>query len=459
MDILTLNCGSSSLKYQLYRWDERDVLAQGIVERVTVGGSFISHYARRTGKRIKRAHDCPNHKEAIELIVRTLLDPEVGAISSLGDISAVGHRVVHGGDRFAQSVIIDDGALATFRELSDLAPLHNPPNITGIEAAREVLPDVTHCAIMDTAWHQTMPATSFMYALPHTWYENYRVRRYGFHGTSFLYVSKRAAVLLGKDPFKTNLVCFHIGNGSSANAVKNGISVDTSMGLTPLEGLVMGTRAGDHDPAIGFYVMRKEGLRPETMESILNRKSGVLGITEKYTDRRDIETGACAGDELCQLAVELEGYRLKKYLGSYYAALGRVDAVVFTAGVGERGPIIREKCLEGLEELGIVLDRRKNELSMTRNAETEISAPGSRVRIFVIPTDEELVMTEDAHALIEGKYDIHTRFTYSFQAGSYVNKAREELLKTELAEKKGLAEVIARPRSENCSPDARLFLA
>ncbi|HVP17653.1 MAG TPA: acetate kinase [Spirochaetia bacterium] len=446
MDILTLNCGSSSLKYQLYRWDERDVLAQGIVERVTVGGSFISHYAKRTGKKIKREHDCPNHKEAIELIVKTLLDPEVGAISSLGDIAAVGHRVVHGGDRFAQSVIIDERALGTFRELSDLAPLHNPPNITGIEAAREVLPHVVHCAIMDTAWHQTMPATSFLYALPYAWYENYRVRRYGFHGTSFLYVSKRAAVLLGKDPFATNLICFHIGNGSSANAVKNGISVDTSMGFTPLEGLVMGTRAGDHDPAIGFHVMRKEGLRPEAMESILNRRSGVLGITEKYTDRRDIESGACAGDERCQLAIDLEGYRLKKYLGAYYASLGRVDAVVFTAGVGERGPITREKCLEGLEEMGIVLDRRRNELSVTRNAETEISAPGSRVRVFVIPTDEELVMTEDAHALIEGRYDIHTRFTYSFQAGDYVNKAREEMLKTELAEKKGLAEVIARPR-------------
>ena len=301
MDILTLNCGSSSLKYQLYRWEERDVLAQGIVERVTVGGSFISHYARRIGKKIKREHDCPNHKEAIELIVKTLLDPDVGAITSLSDIKAVGHRVVHGGDKFAKSVIIDEHALATFRELSDLAPLHNPPNITGIEAAREVLPNVPHCAVMDTAWHQTMPTTSFMYALPYSWYENYRVRRYGFHGTSFLYVSKRAAVLLGKNPFATNLVCFHIGNGSSANAVKNGVSLDTSMGFTPLEGLVMGTRAGDHDPTIGFYVMRKEGLRPEAMESILNRKSGVLGITGKYTDRRDIETGACAGDERCQL--------------------------------------------------------------------------------------------------------------------------------------------------------------
>src|SRR5271157_4136085 len=264
MDILTLNCGSSSLKYQLYRWDERDILASGIVERVTVGGSFINHYSKRSGGKIKREKDCPHHRDAIELILQTLLDPEVGAISDLSEIKAVGHRVVHGGDRFAKSVIIDDKALAAFRELSDLAPLHNPPNITGIEAARDVLPDVPHCAIMDTAWHQTMPPNSF------------------------IYVSKRAAVLLGKSPFTTNLICFHIGNGSSANAVKNGVSVDTSMGFTPLEGLVMGTRAGDHDPAIGYYVMKKEGLRPEAMDSILNRKSGVLGITDKYTDRRDI---------------------------------------------------------------------------------------------------------------------------------------------------------------------------
>jgi acetate kinase len=445
MDILTLNCGSSSLKYQLYRWEDRDVLASGVVERVTVGGSFINHYSKKSGKKTKREHDCPDHREAIELIVRTLMDPAIGAITSLSDIKAVGHRVVHGGDRFAKSVIIDDAALAAFRDLSDLAPLHNPPNITGIEAARAVLPGVPHCAIMDTAWHQTMPPAAYLYALPYAWYENYRVRRYGFHGTSFLYVAKRAAVLLGKDPFATNLVCFHIGNGSSANAVKNGVSVDTSMGFTPLEGLVMGTRAGDHDAAIGFYMMRKEGLRPEAMDNILNRKSGVLGITDKYTDRRDIETGACAGDERCQLAMDMEGYRLKKYLGSYYAALGRVDAVVFTAGVGERGPLMREKCLEGLENLGIVLDKRKNEISMTRNAETDITGPGSRVRIFVIPTDEELVMTEDTQALMQGTYDIHTKFTYSFQSRDYVNRSREEMLRAEIAEKKSLAEVVARP--------------
>jgi acetate kinase len=446
MDILTLNCGSSSLKYQLYRWEDKEVLARGIVERVTVGGSYINHYAKKAGKTIREEHDCPNHRVAIELITETLLNPDYGAIENLSSIKAVGHRVVHGGDKFIKSVIIDKSALDTFRELSDLAPLHNPPNITGIEAAREVLPDIPHCAIIDTAWHQTMPPASYIYALPYPWYENYRVRRYGFHGTSFLYVSKRAAVLLGKDPFKTNLICFHIGNGASANAVKDGVSIDTSMGLTPLEGLVMGTRAGDHDATIGYYIMRKEGLQPDQMESILNRKSGVLGITEKYTDRRDIEIAAAKGDERCRLAIEIEGYRLKKYLGSYYAAIGRLDAIVFTAGVGERGPVIREKCLEGLEDLGIVLDKRKNDVSVTRNAETEITGKGSRVRIFVIPTDEELVMIEDTQALLKGNYDIHTRFTYSFQAKDYVNMAREDALKGELVEKAELAGIIARAK-------------
>jgi acetate kinase len=271
------------------------------------------------------------------------------------------------------------------------------------------------------------------------------VRRYGFHGTSFLYVAKRAAVLLGRDPFQANLILLHIGNGASANAVRAGISVDTSMGFTPLEGLVMGTRAGDHDAAIGYYLMRKEGVAPDAMESILNRKSGVLGITGQYTDRRDIEVAAAKGDERCKLAIDLEGYRLKKYLGAYAAALGRVDAIVFTAGVGERGPITRAKCLEGLENLGVVMDPKKNELSCTRNAETEITGRGSKVRIFVIPTDEELVMTEDTYALLKGSYDIHTKFTYSFQASDYENKARTEMLAAELKEKPGLAKVIVRP--------------
>jgi acetate kinase len=443
MDILTLNCGSSSLKYQLYRWTSREILANGIVERVTVGGSFIKHTAQGR-ETVKIEHDCPNHREALSLIIRTLLDPEVGALEDLKQIKAVGHRVVHGGEKFAQSVVITPEALDTFRQLADLAPLHNPPNIMGIEAARELLPEVPHCAIMDTAWHQTMPGRAFMYALPYSWYQSYGVRRYGFHGTSFLYTAKRAAVLLGQDPFQTNLIILHIGNGASANAVKDGVSIDTSMGFTPLEGLVMGTRSGDHDPAIGYYIIDREQLAPRQMEAILNKKSGVFGITEKYTDRRDIELAAEAGDSRSQLAIEVEGYRIRKYIGAYYAALGRVDAVVFTAGVGEMGPIVREKAVAGLEGLGIRLDERRNNLSMTRDAETIISTDDSPVKVFVIPTDEELVMTEDTYALLQGTYDVHTRFTYSFQARGYANQGRQRALEKKLESKPQLQEIIAR---------------
>jgi acetate kinase len=251
MIILTLNCGSSSAKYQVYDWEKKDVMAVGIVEKVTIGGSFINH--KISGKEeISFEHDCPSHLEAVDLIIKTLTDKEKGCISDMSAITAVGHRVVHGGDKFTKSVIVDDAALAAFNEMKDMSPLHNPANIMGIEAAKKVLPNVPHCAIMDTAWHQTMPPESFLYAVPYEWYENYQVRRYGFHGTSFLYTAKRAAVLLGKDPFKTNLIIAHLGNGSSINAIKNGCSFDTSMGITPLEGLVMGTRSGDMDPALPF---------------------------------------------------------------------------------------------------------------------------------------------------------------------------------------------------------------
>ncbi len=443
MVILTLNCGSSSLKYQIYDWDAKDVLASGIVERIGISGSFIKHNAK--GKEeFQKEHACPHHKEAIELIISVIVDPQHGAIGNINEIKAVGHRVVHGGEKFAQSVLIDKDVLKTFKELQDLAPLHNPANIMGIEAAQEVLPKVPHCAIMDTAWHQTMPKEAYLYALPYKWYEKYGVRRYGFHGTSFLYTAKRAAVLLGKDPFTTNLIIAHIGNGSSINAVKNGVSVDTSMGLTPLEGLIMGTRSGDHDPAIAFYMMKQAGLSPEAVEKALNKESGVFGITEKWVDRRDIETAAAEGNERAKLAVEMESYRLKKYIGSYAAVLGRVDALVFTAGVGERGPIIREKATAGLETMGIAVDHDKNVTSMTRYGETEISARDSKTRVFVIPTDEELVMTEDTYALMKGTYDVHTNFTYSFQDKHYVNKSRAEGLKKDIAKKPGIADILAK---------------
>jgi acetate kinase len=445
MVILTLNCGSSSAKYQVYDWDAGDVLAVGIVEKVTLGGSFISHKVK--GKEEYTAeHNCPTHTDAVDLIIKTLTGGEHGVISDMSVIKAVGHRVLHGGDKFTKSVIVDDAAMAAFNEVRDLGPLHNPANIMGIEAAKKVLPRVPHCAIMDTAWHQTMPPEAFLYAVPYEWYEKYSVRRYGFHGTSFLYTAKRAAVLLGKDPFQTNLIIAHLGNGSSINAVKNGCSFDTSMGITPLEGLVMGTRSGDADMAMPFYVMRKTGMSAAEMENTLNKKSGLLGVTGKYADRRDIQKAVLAGDRRAALAQDMEAHRVKKYIGAYQAVLGRVDALVFTAGVGEFAAFMRKKILAGLEDTGIVYDPAKNEMAHTRNAETIISRDESKIPIYIIPTDEELVMTEDAYALMAGTYDIHTKFSYSFQNRDYVNKGRAEGLREELAKHPELTSIVAVPK-------------
>lgn len=442
MVILTLNCGSSSAKYQVYDWDNKDVLASGVVERVTQKGSVITHGAKGKDEFVKE-QPCPTHKEAIELIISTITDPNVGVITDMNVIKAVGHRVLHGGDKFTKSVIVTPEVLDTFRSVQDLGPLHNPANIMGIEAAQKVLPDVPHCAVMDTAWHQTMPATSFMYAIPHEWYEKYAARRYGFHGTSFVYTAKRASAILNKKPSETNVIIAHIGNGASMCAVKNGKCFDTTMGITPLEGLVMGTRSGDMDPALPFYIMRKTGMSAAEMDTALNKKCGLLGITGKYTDRRDVTKAAEEGDEKAQLALEMECYRLRKYFGAYLAAIGPIDAIVFTAGVGEFAPLIREKAVAGLEHLGIKMDPKKNAMARTRNAETCISADDSKIKIFVIPTDEELVMTEDAYALMAGTYDVHTNFTYSFQSRDYVNKARSEALKKDLAKNPDLASILA----------------
>ncbi len=442
MVILTLNCGSSSAKYQVYDWDNKVVMANGVVERIGDTGSCITHKAH--GKKIEFESPCPTHKEAIELILKEITDKDVGVIEDMSVIGAVGHRVLHGGDKFTKSVLVTPEVLDTFRSVVDLGPLHMPANIMGIEAAQKVLPNVPHAAVMDTAWHQTMPESSFMYAIPREWYTKYAARKYGFHGTSFLYTAKRAAALLNKAPKDTNLIICHIGNGASCCAVKNGVCYDTTMGLTPLAGLVMGTRSGDLDPALPFYIMRKTGMSLDEMDKALNKKSGLLGITGKYTDRRDVEKGAEEGDPLCKLGQAMEGYRIKKTIGAYAAALGKVDAIVFTAGVGEHSPRIRELATENLEILGIKMDPRKNALSNTSNAETLISADDSKIKIFVIPTDEELVMTEDAYALMKGTYDVHTNFTYSFQSKDYVNKAREEALKKELEKLPELKEILAR---------------
>jgi acetate kinase len=449
--ILTLNCGSSSVKYQLYDWNTSSILARGAVERVTVGDSFITHAASGKEEHVEK-RDCPSHLEAIAFIIEMLEHGEYGVISDIRDVSAVGHRVVHGGDRFKKSVMIDDAVVETFKSFSHLAPLHLPANIMGIEAARNVLPSVPHCAIMDTAWHQTMEETAFMYALPYEWYTKHRVRRYGFHGTSFLYCAKRAAVLVGKDPFETSAIICHIGNGSSVCAVRNGVSIDTSMGLTPLEGLVMGTRSGDCDPAIAFYMMRETGMSVDEIDSVMNKKSGLLGITGDLVDRRDIVAAAEGGNERARLAVELEAYRLRKYIGAYVAAIGKVDALVFTAGVGERQPIIRWKTTEGLDHIGIGVDEWKNTVSFTRNAETDISTDGSPTKTFVIPTDEELVMTEDTYALVTGTYDVHTSFEYTFQKPDYRNHDREKRFELDLVERPGLAKIRAMPAGAAASP-------
>ncbi|MDR0496056.1 MAG: acetate kinase [Treponema sp.] len=445
MVILVLNCGSSSAKYQVYDWEKKDVLAVGIVEKVTLGGSFITHKVKGREEYVANI-DCPTHTEAVDLIIKTLTDPKVGVLSDMSVIKAVGHRVVHGGNKFTKSVIVDDAAMAAFNEMTDMSPLHNPANILGIEAAKKVLPNVPHCATMDTAWHQTMPEKAYLYAVPYDWYEKFSVRRYGFHGTSFLYTAKRAAVLLDKDPFKTNLIIAHLGNGSSINAVKEGCSFDTSMGITPLEGLVMGTRSGDVDPAMPFYVMRKTGMSDAEMENALNKKSGLSGITGGLADRRDIQAANLKGEKMATLAQDMEAHRVKKYIGAYQAILGSVDALVFTAGVGEFAWWMRKKILEGLEGIGIIYDPKKNEMSHTRNTETLISKPESKIPIYVIPTDEELVMTEDAYALMAGKYDTHTHFTYSFQSKDYVNKSRTEGLVEDLAKMPELKEIAVTPK-------------
>ena len=440
MIILFLNCGSSSVKYSVYDWEKKRSLAAGGVERIGIAGSFITH--ERPGQAAyELQQDCKDHKDAINLVISTLTHIEHGVVENINMISAVGHRIVHGG-KFTKSVEATPEVIAELKNISDLAPLHNPAHIMGIEAAKSILPNVKHVCVMDTAFHQTMPAFAYMYALPREWYTDYSMRRFGAHGTSVMYCSRRAAVLLGKNVEDTNTIVCHIGNGASCTAVKNGQCYDTSMGLTPLEGLIMGTRSGDIDPSICFHMMKKLNMAPEEMYRILNRESGVKAITGgRFADRRDIEINAQKGDELCKLAIAMESYRIKKYIGSYMAALGRVDAIVFTAGVGERGPVVRGKSVEGLENYGIILDQQKNRESVTKNAETCISAADSKVKIFVVPTDEEIVGVQDIVAIQAGTYDVYTKFHYIFQDPEYRNSLRDEAFVEEVKKKPFLLNV------------------
>ena len=443
MVILTLNCGSSSAKYQVYDWDNKDVLAVGIVERIGLEYSTIEQ--KSTGKEVyQERFSSPTHMEAIQLVLKMLVDEKYGCIKSLDEIGEVGHRVLHGGEYFKKSTLVTDEVIEKLKEIIPLGPLHMPANIMGIEVARKLMPNVPQAIIMDTAWHQTMEEAAYMYAVPYSWYKDYNVRRYGFHGTSHLYCAKRAAVLLGKENKDTNVIIMHIGNGASGCAVKNGVCIDTSMGLTPLEGLVMGSRSGDMDPAIIPYMCKNLGVTAAEMDTILNKKSGLIGLCGK-SDRRDVQAAAKDGDKLAQLGIDMEVHRINKYIGAYAALLGRVDAVVFTAGVGEMGDHIRKGALSGLENFGIKLDEKKNALSHCRNTETCISTDDSPVKIFVIPTDEELVMTEDAFALMNGTYDIHTNFHYTFESPDYVNKARARGLVENLKKTPELESIIARP--------------
>ncbi|EJU22021.1 acetate kinase [Peptoanaerobacter stomatis] len=397
MNILVINCGSSSLKYQFIDMKDESVLAKGLVERIGIEGSVLKH--ERTGmdkETIKQS--IPDHNVALKLVIDALMNEKYGAIKDLSEINAVGHRVVHGGEAFACSVVIDEKVKKSLEDCIDLAPLHNPPNLVGINACEKILPNVPMVAVFDTAFHQTMPASSYLYALPYEYYTKHKIRRYGFHGTSHLYVSRRAAEILGKKPEDLNIITCHLGNGASITAVEKGKSIDTSMGFTPLEGLIMGTRTGDMDPAIVTFLMEKEKLSAKDVDSIMNKKSGVLGLSGVSSDFRDIEQEAEKGNERAQIALDCFHNRVKKYIGAYMAELGHVDAIVFTAGLGENSAESREEICKGMEFLGIELDTEENKV---RGKEKIVSKESSKIKIMVIPTNEELVIARDTLALIK----------------------------------------------------------
>lgn len=396
MNILVINCGSSSLKYQLIDMDNEKVLAKGLSERIGIEGSRIKH--KTIGKdEIVIEKPMSNHKEVLELVLKTLVDPVNGAIKSMDEIDAVGHRVVHGGEKFATSVKIDDEVMNALNECIGLAPLHNPPNIMGIEACKELMPNTPMVGVFDTAFHQTMPKSNYIYPLPYELYEKYGIRKYGFHGTSHKYVSLKAAELLNKDIEDLKIITCHLGNGASLCAVKNGKSVETSMGFTPLEGLAMGTRCGNIDPAIVPFLMTNENLNIDDINILLNKKSGVLGVSGVSSDFRDIEKAAKDGNDKAELALDVFCNRVKEYIGAYAAIMGGLDVIVFTAGIGENSIEIREKICDGLEFMNIELDKEKNNV---RGENTIVSKDTSKVKILVVPTNEELMIARDTEELI-----------------------------------------------------------
>ncbi len=397
MKILVLNCGSSSIKYALYDMDTKTVMTSGGAERVGLDGAFVK-VKLANGEKRKVMHDIPEHTEGVKFIFSLLVDPEIGVIKDLKEIDAVGHRTVHGGEKFNKSVRLTEEVLKVYEECNDLAPLHNPANLKGIRAVQELMPEMPQVGVFDTAFHQTMPKEAFMYALPYELYEKYGIRRYGFHGTSHRYVSQRVCEFLGVKAEGKKIITCHIGNGASIAAVKDGKCVDTSMGLTPLEGLIMGTRSGDVDGGALTFIEKKLGLDADGLSDLLNKKSGMLGITGVSSDMREIEEAYENGNERAKLAFDMYFYRIRKYIGAYAAAMDGCDIIVFTAGVGENQPSLREEVCKKLTYLGVEIDVEKNK--NLRGKEALISTPESKVAVCVIPTDEELMIASDTMALL-----------------------------------------------------------
>ena len=396
MKILVINCGSSSIKYKLYEMDSKSVLAAGGIEKIGLEGSFLKTKINGETKIIDSP--CPTHTEGIKLMFDTLLNAEYGAIKSLDEISAAGHRIVAGG-RFTKSMVVTDEMLEEWKQYMELAPLHSEAHLKGYVAVKQMLPNLPQVFVFDTAFHQTMPAHAYMYAVPYEYYEKHNIRRWGAHGTSHRFVTARVCEVLGVKPEEVNIITCHIGNGASITAVKKGKCVDTSMGLTPLEGLMMGTRSGDVDPSAVLSIMQKEGFTPDEMSDVLNKKSGVLGISGVSSDIREVEEAIKAGNERARLAMELYDYRIKKYIGAYAAAMGGVDVIVFTAGVGEHQWDVRKASTDGLEFLGVKVDQEKNRKNF--GEEEIISTPDSRVKVVVVPTDEELLIASDTLDLVK----------------------------------------------------------
>ena len=399
MKILVINCGSSSIKYRLFEMPQQELLAKGVLEKIGEEISLLKHSAGFSEEEYKLEQKVVDHQKGLELILSILVDKKMGAIKNISEISAVGHRVVHGGEKYSGSVLIDNAVIKAVEDYADLAPLHNPPNLAGIKASINALPGVSQVASFDTAFHQTMPRVAYTYALPYEIYEKYRIRRYGFHGTSHRYVARRFAELVNKDKYAVDAITCHLGNGSSITAVKEGKSVDTSMGFTPLEGSVMGTRSGDIDPSIGFYLFRK-GYSIDEIDNLLNKKSGLYGLSGVGNDMRTILQKAQEGNKRANLAVDVFCYRIKKYIGAYSAVLGKVDGIIFTGGIGENAVEVRKRVCSGMENLGIILDDRRN--LETAGRESRISADNSRVQIWVIPTDEEIRIAVDTYEINMG---------------------------------------------------------